>query len=82
MKSPEDMTDVELIESWKSLHSVVCIYGQCGSSDIQELASLRNELGKRDSVDIDELNKWADQAQLDWSDKEHDQAEFEEIKPK
>jgi len=71
------MTDEELIADWKSLHSVISIYGCCGSSDIQAMAFVRNELNSRDHIDFKKLNDWAEQAQAEQSEREYAQAEYE-----
>ena len=72
----EELTEEQLIEEWKTYYSAIYIVGQCGSSDIQRWKDADNEILRRD-IDFEPLEEWAEQAQLDWADMEHDEAVYQ-----
>ena len=53
----ENKTNEELIEEWKSLVWVNCIYGQVSLNNLQRIDLIELEMSGRE-IDSEPLNKW------------------------
>lgn len=58
----EAKTDEELVDNWKSLVWLNCVYNQVSLNDLQRIDLIELEIDSRKSINKDALNTWLENA--------------------
>ena len=69
----EKLPTDELVQNWKNLTWLNCIYGQVSLNEMERISLLELEMDTRKDIDKEELDKWyikSEQKQKEWEKEE------------
>ena len=66
----EKMTDSELIDSWKGLVWLNCIYGQVSLNDMQRIDLIELEIDERPKINSTELSDWFEDKTINFTEEQ------------